>query len=196
MNSGKCKALNLFFTVINDSDHGHIHLDTNSINRNLRLSDNNRTVTCVKEEELYPHHQDRFDYWQVLCSTGLTGHCYWEVEWNGDVSIAVSYRGISRKGISNDCRFGFNNQSWSLICYIGFYYIIHNNIITHTSCPCGSSGRVGVYVDCPDGRLSFYEVSSDSMTLIHTVSTSFTDTLYPGFGFYGYIGSSVSLSPL
>uniref|UniRef100_A0A8C5GQM9 NACHT, LRR and PYD domains-containing protein 12-like n=1 Tax=Gouania willdenowi TaxID=441366 RepID=A0A8C5GQM9_GOUWI len=174
----------------------HIHLDTNSINRNLRLSDNNRTVTCVKEEELYPHHQDRFDYWQVLCSTGLTGHCYWEVEWNGDVSIAVSYRGISRKGISNDCRFGFNNQSWSLICYIGFYYIIHNNIITHTSCPCGSSGRVGVYVDCPDGRLSFYEVSSDSMTLIHTVSTSFTDTLYPGFGFYGYIGSSVSLSPL
>ncbi|XP_028298469.1 NLR family CARD domain-containing protein 3-like [Gouania willdenowi] len=174
----------------------HIHLDTNSINRNLRLSDNNRMVTCVKEEELYPDHRDRFDYYsQVLCSTGLTGRCYWEVEWNGDVSIAVSYRGIRRKGNSDYCWFGFNNQSWSLECNSGFYYFIHNNIITRTSCPCGSSGRVGVYVDCPDGRLSFYEVSSDSLTLIYTVCTSFTDTLYPGFGFW-LIDSSVSLSPL
>uniref|UniRef100_A0A8C5GP23 NACHT domain-containing protein n=1 Tax=Gouania willdenowi TaxID=441366 RepID=A0A8C5GP23_GOUWI len=174
----------------------HIHLDTNSINRNLRLSDNNRMVTFVKEEELYPDHQDRFDYYsQVLCSTGLTGRCYWEVERNEDVYIAVSYRGISRKGNSYDCWFGFNNQSWSLRCYSGFYDFIHNKIDTPTSCRCGSSGRVGVYVDCPDGRLSFYEVSSDSMTLIHTVCTSFTDTLYPGFGFWSY-GSSVSLSPL
>uniref|UniRef100_A0A8C5GTD1 NLR family CARD domain-containing protein 3-like n=1 Tax=Gouania willdenowi TaxID=441366 RepID=A0A8C5GTD1_GOUWI len=173
----------------------HIHLDTNSINRNLRLSDNNRKVTWVEEEELYPDHQDRFDYYcQVLCSTGLTGRCYWEVERNGDVNIAVSYRGIRRKGNSYDCWFGSNNQSWSLRCYSGFYYFIHNNIFTRTYCPCGSSGRVGVYVDCPDGRLSFYEVSSDSLTLIHTVCTSFTDTLYPGFGFW--FGSSVSLSPL
>ncbi|XP_028298084.1 NLR family CARD domain-containing protein 3-like, partial [Gouania willdenowi] len=173
----------------------HIHLDTNSINRNLRLSDNNRMVTCVKEKELYPDHQDRFDYCQVLCSTGLTGRCYWEVERNGDVYIAVSYRGISRKGDIYDCLFGFNNQSWSLRCYSDFYSFRHNKIETPTSCPCGSSGRVGVYVDCPDGRLSFYEVSSDSMTLIYTVCTSFTDTLYPGFGFW-FIGSSVSLSPL
>ncbi|XP_028297431.1 NLR family CARD domain-containing protein 3-like [Gouania willdenowi] len=174
----------------------HIHLDTNSINRNLRLSDNNRMVTRVEEEELYPDHQDRFDhYYQVLCSTGLTGHCYWEVEWNGDVNIAVSYRGIRRKGDSYDCWFGNNNQSWILRCYRGFYSFRHNNINTRTSCPCGSSGRVGVYVDCPDGRLSFYEVSSDSLTLIYTVCTSFTDTLYPGFGI-GFIGSSVSLSPL
>ncbi|XP_028297148.1 protein NLRC3-like [Gouania willdenowi] len=173
----------------------HIHLDTNSISRNLRLSDNNRMVTCVKKAELYPDHQDRFDYYQVLCSTGLTGRCYWEVEWNGYVIIAVSYRGIRRKGNRKDCRFGFNNQSWSLSCYSDFYYIIHNNIETPTSCPCGSSGRVGVFVDCPDGHLSFYEVSSDSLTLIHTVCTSFTDTLYPGFGIWS-IDSSVSLSPL
>ncbi|XP_028296546.1 protein NLRC3-like [Gouania willdenowi] len=173
----------------------HIHLDTNSISRNLRLSDNNRTMTCVKEKQLYPHHQDRFDSYQVLCSTGLTGRCYWEVERNGYISIAVSYRGITRKGDSYDCLFGFKNQSWSLGYDRGFYSIRHNNIDTPTSCPCGSSGRVGVYVDCPDGRLAFYEISSDSLTLIHTVCTSFTDTLYPGFGIWFY-GSSVSLSPL
>uniref|UniRef100_A0A8C5GW42 B30.2/SPRY domain-containing protein n=1 Tax=Gouania willdenowi TaxID=441366 RepID=A0A8C5GW42_GOUWI len=204
-------AVKLFSQTLNTlrADHGgeqrikagvrkyfcHIHLDANSINRNLRLSDNNRMVTRVKEEELYPDHQDRFYVCQVLCSTGLTGRCYWEVERNGDVYIAVSYRGIRRKGYTDDCVFGLNNQSWRLECYSGFYYFRHNNILTQTSCPCGSSGRVGVYVDCPDGRLSFYKVSSDSMTLIHTVCTSFTDTLYPGFGFWS-IGSSVSLSPL
>ncbi|XP_028296974.1 protein NLRC3-like [Gouania willdenowi] len=36
----------------------HIHLDTNSISRNLRLSENNRKVTFVKEKQLYPDHQD------------------------------------------------------------------------------------------------------------------------------------------
>ncbi|XP_028317606.1 NLR family CARD domain-containing protein 3-like [Gouania willdenowi] len=173
----------------------HIDLDTNSINTNLRLSENNRTVTRVKQEELYPYHHDRFDYYQVLCSSGLTGRCYWEVERNRDVYIAVSYRGIRRKGNSVDCWFGFNNQSWSLDCYDGFYSFRHNNRVTPISCPCPSSGRVGVYVDCPAGRLSFYEVSSDSLRLIHTVCTSFTDTLYPGFRI-GSIGSSVSLCPL
>ncbi|XP_028297464.1 NACHT, LRR and PYD domains-containing protein 12-like [Gouania willdenowi] len=198
-NSSGVRELDLSYNHPGDSAvkllSQHIHLDTNSIHRNLRLSDNNRMVTRVKEEELYPDHQDRFDYYQVLCSTGLTGHCYWEVERNGDVYIAVSYRGIRRKGDSYYCWFGCNNQSWSLRCNRGFYIFRHNNIVTRTSCPCGSSGRVGVYVDCPDGRLSFYEVSSDSMTLIHTVCTSFTDTLYPGFGIWSY-GSSVSLSPL
>uniref|UniRef100_A0A8C5GR80 E3 ubiquitin-protein ligase TRIM41-like n=1 Tax=Gouania willdenowi TaxID=441366 RepID=A0A8C5GR80_GOUWI len=152
---------------------------------------------CCFTHKLHPFFCPSLSYGgknSVLCSTGLTGHCYWEVERKGNVYIAVSYRGISRKGYSKDCVFGFNNQSWSLKCSRGFYTFRHNNIITHTSCRCGSSGRVGVYVDCPDGRLSFYKVSSDSMTLIHTVCTSFTDTLYPGFGFW--FGSSVSLSPL
>uniref|UniRef100_A0A8C5G819 B30.2/SPRY domain-containing protein n=1 Tax=Gouania willdenowi TaxID=441366 RepID=A0A8C5G819_GOUWI len=159
----------------------------------LRLSDNNRTVTYVKEEEPYPDHQDRFDYHQqVLSNTGLTGRCYWEVEWNGDVDISVSYRRIRRKGGSNDSVFGGNDQSWSLDCVRSFYYFYHNNKYTSTSCPCPSSGRVGVYLDCPAGRLSFYEVSSDSLRHIYSICSSFTEPLYPGFVFFSS-GSSVSL---
>ncbi|XP_028325847.1 NACHT, LRR and PYD domains-containing protein 3-like isoform X2 [Gouania willdenowi] len=171
----------------------HIQLDKNSINTKLRLSDNNRTVTYVKEEEPYPDHQDRFDYHQqVLSNTGLTGRCYWEVEWNGDVDISVSYRRIRRKGGSNDSVFGGNDQSWSLDCVRSFYYFYHNNKYTSTSCPCPSSGRVGVYLDCPAGRLSFYEVSSDSLRHIYSICSSFTEPLYPGFVFFSS-GSSVSL---
>ncbi|XP_062415702.1 NACHT, LRR and PYD domains-containing protein 3-like isoform X1 [Pungitius pungitius] len=169
-------------------------IDTNTVNRDLKLSDNNRKVTRVKEVQSYPDHQDRFDLCpQLLCGTGLTGRCYWEVEWSGRVYVSVSYRGIKRKGVSYDCWFGENHQSWSLICSYGDYYVLHNKTLTRIYSS-SSSGRVAVYVDCPAGSLSFFRVSSDSLIHLHTFSTTFTEPLYPGFRFSS--GSSVYLCPL
>ncbi|XP_062415537.1 NACHT, LRR and PYD domains-containing protein 3-like [Pungitius pungitius] len=195
-------------------------IDTNTVNRELKLSDNNRKVTRVKKEEYqsYPDHPDRFDSCrQLLCRTGLTGRCYWEVEWSGEIYVSVSYRGIKRKGIFYDCWFGYNHQSWSLICSAEGYSVRHNNTETRItsssffSSLSSSSGRVAVYVDCPAGSLTFYRVSSDTLIHLHTFSTTFTEPLYPGFGF-GFafslrsivrfffspgsvLGSSVSLCP-
>ncbi|CAK6979368.1 neoverrucotoxin subunit alpha-like [Scomber scombrus] len=105
-----------------------LELDPNTMNRNLKLSDNNRKVTYVEEDQSYPDHPDRFDYWdQLLCRNVLTGRCYWEVEWRGNVYISVSYRRISRKGNSDDCWFGGNDQSWSLRCSDDRYSVCHNN---------------------------------------------------------------------
>ncbi|XP_076734083.1 tripartite motif-containing protein 16-like [Maylandia zebra] len=57
-------------------------IDTNTVNTKLQLSDNNRKVTRVEEVQSYPDHPDRFDVCeQLLCRDGLTGRCYWEVEW-------------------------------------------------------------------------------------------------------------------
>ncbi|XP_050925091.1 NLR family CARD domain-containing protein 3 isoform X2 [Lates calcarifer] len=167
-------------------------IDTNTVNRFLKLSDNNRKVTRVEEDQSYPDHPDRFDQSpQLLCRTGLTGRCYWEVEWRGRVDISVSYRGIRRKGDSNDCGFGLNDQSWTLICSDDGYYFCHNK--TGTSISSSSvSNRVAVYVDCPAGSLSFYRVSSDSLIHLHTFNTTFTEPLYPGFWFWSS-GCSVSL---
>ncbi|XP_059212365.1 NACHT, LRR and PYD domains-containing protein 12-like [Centropristis striata] len=179
-------------------------LDTNTVNRNLKLSENNRKVTHVIEDQSYPDHPERFDYWeQLLCRDGLTGRCYWEVEWRGEVNVAVSYRGIRRKGYSADCVFGRNDQSWSLSCSDVGYSVWHNNIRTVLSSSSfslfslssSSSGRVAVYVDCPAGSLSFYRVSSDTLIHLHTFNTTFTEPLYPGFGFSSY-ESSVSLCPV
>ncbi|XP_068583581.1 protein NLRC3-like [Cebidichthys violaceus] len=171
-------------------------LDTNTVNRKLKLSDNNRKVTYVREDQSYPDHPDRFDYWfQLLCRTGLTGRCYWEVEWRRRVHISVSYRGIRRRGDSNDCRFGWNDQSWSLYCSDLGYSVYHNKTRTYiTSSSPSSSGRVAVYVDCPAGSLSFYRVSSDTLIHLHTFNTTFTEPLYPGFR--SWSGSSVSLCSL
>ncbi|CAI5670298.1 unnamed protein product [Oreochromis niloticus] len=174
-------------------------IDTNTVNTNLQLSDNNRKVTRVEEVQSYPDHPDRFDVCQLLCRNGLTGRCYWEVEWRGDVNISVSYRRIRRKGGSYDCVFGYNHQSWSLICsYDGPRYDRHNKIKTPISSSSSSSSsssvsnRAAVYVDCPAGTLSFYRVSSDTLIHLHTFNTTFTQTPYPGFMFW-IPGASVSL---
>ncbi|XP_044000352.1 NLR family CARD domain-containing protein 3-like [Gambusia affinis] len=168
-------------------------IDTNTVSRELKLSEDNRKVTRVMELQSYPDHPDRFDRPQLLCRTGLTGRCYWEVEWRGDVDISVSYRRIRRKGDSRDCWFGWNDHSWSLSCSDrGGYSVIHNNIETRLSSS-SVSNRVSVYVDCPAGILSFYRVSSDSLILLHTFNTKFTEPLIPGFGFWSSSGSSVFL---
>ncbi|XP_077950419.1 protein NLRC3-like isoform X8 [Gasterosteus aculeatus] len=174
-------------------------IDTNTVNRNLKLSDNNRKVTCVMEDQSHPDHPDRFDcYPQLLCRTGLTGRCYWEVEWSGYVNLSVSYRGIGRKGKGSDCLFGMNDQSWSLRCSDEGYSVRHNKkrtLITSISSS-SSSGRVAVYVDWPAGSLSFYRVSSDTLIHLHTFSTTFTEPLYPGVLFWYSSGSSMSLCSL
>ncbi|XP_034541077.1 E3 ubiquitin-protein ligase TRIM11-like, partial [Notolabrus celidotus] len=151
-------------------------LDSNTADRYLRLSEDNRKVTCEREDQSYPDHPDRFESCrQLLCRDGLTGRCYWEVEWRGRVHISVSYRGIRRKGVS-DCEFGFNDQSWSLICSDERYSVYHNKRVTVLPLSWSSdSHRVAVYVDCPAGTLSFYRVSSDSLIHLHTFRTSFTE---------------------
>ncbi|XP_035852534.1 NACHT, LRR and PYD domains-containing protein 12-like [Sander lucioperca] len=176
-----------------------LELDTNTLNGKLKLSDSNRKVTNVGGDQSYPDHPERFDFWsQLLCRDGLTGHCYWEVEKRGRVYISVSYREIIRRGGSKDCVFGGNDQSWSLRCDDVGYSVWHNN--SYTALLSSSvSDRVAVYVDCPAGSLSFYSVSSDSLILLYTFNTTFTQPLYPGFLLWsavGWSGSSLSLCPL
>uniref|UniRef100_A0A8C4P1B2 Protein NLRC3 n=2 Tax=Dicentrarchus labrax TaxID=13489 RepID=A0A8C4P1B2_DICLA len=173
-------------------------IDTNTVNRDIKLSDNNRKVTRVKEAQSYPDHPDRFDpYPQLLCRNGLTGRCYWEVKWTGEVHLSVSYKGIGRKKNREECEFGGNYQSWSLECYDGCYAVWHNNSGTsiYTS---SVSDRVAVYLDYPAGTLSFFAVSSDTLIHLHTFNTTFTEPVYPGFGFEFWFrsGSSVSLCTL
>ncbi|XP_016099996.1 tripartite motif-containing protein 16-like protein [Sinocyclocheilus grahami] len=167
-------------------------LDPNTAYKRLHLSESNRVITGSRTVQSYPDHPDRFDYWyQVLCRESVCGRCYWELQWSGNngVYISVLYKSISRKGRSNECLFGCNDQSWNLDCSPSSYSFTHNNI--RTDLPVKSiSSRIGVFVDHSAGTLSFYSVS-DTMSLIHTVQTTFTQPLYAGFGVYK--GSSVKL---
>uniref|UniRef100_A0A673I2X2 Uncharacterized protein n=1 Tax=Sinocyclocheilus rhinocerous TaxID=307959 RepID=A0A673I2X2_9TELE len=163
-------------------------LDPNTVNEYLRLSESNSVITYTYTEQPYPDHPDRFDVFQVLCRESVCGRCYWELEWSGSVLISVSYKSLSTKGWGNESVFGYNDQSWSLSCSPSRCSFIHNNIVTKL--PAVSSSRIGVFVDHSAGTLSFYS-GSDTMSLIHTVQTTFTQPLYAGF-LVDY-GSSVKL---
>ncbi|XP_067247271.1 tripartite motif-containing protein 16-like [Chanodichthys erythropterus] len=179
-------------------------LDLNTASENLCLTEENRMITNNDTEQSYPDHPDRFDFVsQVLCRESVCDRrCYWEIEWSGRVYISVSYKSISRKG-GNECWFGYNDQSWSLFCSFFSYSFNHNNIETKLPVkPIISSrigvydeddddddddlesfisSRIGVYVDHSAGTLSFYRVKRNTMILIHTVQTTFTQPLYLGF---------------
>ncbi|XP_073687335.1 tripartite motif-containing protein 16-like [Garra rufa] len=178
-------------------------LDPNTVSKHIRLSEGDRMAIYTKTVQPYPDHPDRFiHYCQVLCRESVCGCCYWELEWSGDdgVFISVSYKSISGKGSGDECVFGYNGQSWTLFCTPSSYSFWHNKrktalpvkpIISRVGV--NDVCRIGVYVDHRAGTLSFYSVS-DTMSLIHTEHTTFTQPLYPGFGIVP--GSSVKLCDL
>ncbi len=161
-------------------------MEPNTAHIYLALSEKNKVVTYMREEQPYPYHQERFDYHpQVLCRESLSGRCYWEAEWSGDADISVAYKGISRKGENDDCVFGCNKNSWSLFCSNNRFIARHNAKKTDIRVPSGSCRRVGVYVDVSAGMLSFYSVSdTHTLTHLHTFTSTFTEPLYAGFGLY------------
>ncbi|KAM4580644.1 protein NLRC3-like [Odontesthes bonariensis] len=159
-----------------------VSLDPNTVYTKLKLSENKKTVSLMTDEHPYPDHPERFDYWnQVMSRDALstTDRCYWEAEWEGAVYLAVTYKGIGRKGHFDDSCLGNNDQSWSLTSTDPCWSFLHNNNITSLYIP--TSSRVGVYLDWPASTLSFYSVSSEKLFHLHTIHTKFTEPLYPAF---------------
>ncbi|XP_053715324.1 tripartite motif-containing protein 16-like [Synchiropus splendidus] len=152
-----------------------ITLDPNTACSWLVLSEGNRKVRNIGEDQSPPH-PDRFtNYTEVLSKEPLTGRCYWEVERTKVIHVAVSYKNISRSG--EESRFGYNDKSWSLYCHDSGCSFTHNSIRTEVST--APPSRVGVYLDHSAGLLSFYSVSG-TMTLLHRVHTTFTQPLHAG----------------
>ncbi|XP_030256775.1 neoverrucotoxin subunit beta-like isoform X2 [Sparus aurata] len=174
-------------------------LDPDTANKQLILSEGNKKVTEGPGQQSYPRLPQRFDHWgQVLCREELTGRCYWEVEWKSpkvNVTVGVCYRGMSRKGDSDQSRLAGNKLCWCLR-YVQIpgpeeLFAEHDNQKHDLPVPPGPFTRLGVYLDWSAGTLSYYEVSSDTLSHIYTFHTKFTEPVYPAFG--PWQGSSVSL---
>ncbi|XP_063337287.1 probable E3 ubiquitin-protein ligase MID2 isoform X2 [Pelmatolapia mariae] len=163
--------------------YSKIEVDPDTVAACLYLSDTKKEISWRDKGQAHPDHPDRFTYFnQALCKEGLRGNYYWEVEWDGGiVEVAVSYRGIGRKGSGKDCCFGHNALSWKLICSPSGCTFWHNNL-HKGQIPPAVSGKVGVHLDYKEGTLAFYSVSGvESLTLLHQIQTTFTEPLYPGF---------------
>ncbi|KAM9848589.1 E3 ubiquitin-protein ligase TRIM65-like [Aulostomus maculatus] len=159
-----------------------LSLDPFSAHRELKLTEQNRTVSRTGELQSYPDHPDRFDSWgQVLCREGLRGRCYWESEWEGQqVVLGVTYESIKRKGSSNDSRLGHNTLSWCLQCSSSSAAFIHGNKQQPVTVPSGTkTRRIGIFLDHDAGLLCFYTVTPSGVQLLHEVETAFSQPLYP-----------------
>ncbi|XP_054462853.1 NACHT, LRR and PYD domains-containing protein 12-like [Anoplopoma fimbria] len=159
-------------------------LDPNTSHRNFFLSQDDKQV-IVRRRFSCPDHPDRFEHrHQVLCTSGLTGRCYWEVECGGPAYIGVTYRGIGRKGKNNDSLLGWNDKSWCLECNRNTAWYNGKGRVASPSSYHGPK-RLAVYLDWPAGSLSFYRVSSGALIHLHTFNHTFTEPLYPAFRVIG-----------
>ncbi|XP_051790765.1 tripartite motif-containing protein 16-like [Erpetoichthys calabaricus] len=173
-------------------------LDPNTANRRLSLSEGNRKATLMADVQMYTEHAERFDHRpQVLCKEGLLGsRFYWEVEWSGGgAEIGVAYKEIDRKDWSKEGRLGFNDKSWIVLCSDTSSCAWPDKIKLLAR----PDPKIGIYLNCLFGTLSFYNIS-DPMTLLYCFKSTFTEPLYPGFrlhyNFSGDSDSSVTICQL
>ncbi|XP_058482916.1 finTRIM family, member 82 [Solea solea] len=165
-----------------------LRLDPITAYKELFISESSRKVIRTRDLQPYGDNAERFDsFAQVLCREALSGgRFYWEIEWNGEFSIGVAYKSISRKGKGSLCLLGYNDKSWSLLCSDTGYSAWHNRVDKPVSGP--HSPRIGVYLDHTAGVLAFYSIGN-TMTLLYRFETTFVEPLYPGFG----VGTSVKI---
>ncbi|XP_028827868.1 NACHT, LRR and PYD domains-containing protein 12-like isoform X2 [Denticeps clupeoides] len=153
-------------------------LDPGTADMDLTLSEGNRTVTFVDRGFTRFPLPSR-DWEKVLCRecvSAASQRCYWEVDMRGvDVDVGVACEGNAGfwLGDSDGHRRGRGFAQEPASPYI--------------------SNRVGVYLDWSAGTVTFYSVSSDGLTHLHTFHSTFTQPLYPALRVRFGLFSSVTL---
>ncbi|KAF4075527.1 hypothetical protein AMELA_G00235460 [Ameiurus melas] len=108
--------------------------------------------------------------WEML----RDGRFYWEVQWSGFVSI----------GLNED---GFSVKALRFICHSLQYAATHEEnkrvktlYVVGAPDPSPGPKRFGVYLDYPEGTLSFYSISH-GMKHLYTFHTTFNEMVKPTF---------------
>ncbi|KAK9539462.1 hypothetical protein VZT92_004568 [Zoarces viviparus] len=167
-------------------------LDPNTAQNYLILSAGNKKAKYTSSWQYYPDHPERFEeHNQVMCREGLSGRHYWEVEWDQDIThlkhvfVAVVYKRIDRKGGGSDSYLLDDNVSWAFGQYSGrgkhTLEAFHNGKLMETYFPSDGCPTLGVYLDWHAGTLSYYKVSSNTLSHLYTFHTTFTEPVYPCF---------------
>ncbi|XP_053085781.1 NACHT, LRR and PYD domains-containing protein 3 isoform X1 [Pangasianodon hypophthalmus] len=114
---------------------------------------------------------------KVSCSEELTdGRFYWEVQWDGFVSIALK-----------EDKHRFRGKSLKFVCHSHQYAAIHEeNVRVKTlfavqPAPTPGLKTTGVYLDYPEGTLSVYSISSQGVNRLYTFHTTFNKPVIPEF---------------
>ncbi|KAM4750673.1 E3 ubiquitin-protein ligase TRIM39-like [Anableps anableps] len=156
-----------------------ITLDSSTAHPRLIISPDGKQVQCGDRHQLVPDNPERFD--RVVCvlaHQGFTsGRHYWEVDVGNktDWDLGVATRSVIRKGkIPVSPAYGY----WFLSLRDGTDYAFRTDPSTSLTVAIRPS-RIGIYIDCDNGLVSFYNV--EAKTVIYTFTDSFPDTIHPFF---------------
>ncbi|XP_039374236.1 butyrophilin subfamily 1 member A1-like [Mauremys reevesii] len=163
-------------------------LDPDTAHPSLLVYENQRSVKWRDLWQDVPDNPERFDC--ETCVLGLegftSGQHYWEVAFEGGRTwaVGVARESVRRKGWIN---FSPEEMIWAMDqCGGHFRACTSPNILLPLTV---SPGRIGVYLDYEQGRVSFYQPGMEAPIYIFT--TSFTGKLHPFFWVY----SPITLCP-
>ncbi|GCB61690.1 hypothetical protein scyTo_0014369 [Scyliorhinus torazame] len=156
-----------------------VTLDTETANPKLEVSKDLKNVRLTRTERRVDENDERFTVWEsVLGSEGFTsGAHYWEVEVEGNRhwTLGVATESMERK------------TDTELIPGKGFWTIGRakdkfqaNSANKFDICVHEIPRKIGVYLSCDSGIVSFY--SADTKSYVYTFTgCEFTEKLYPFF---------------
>ncbi|KAK2887359.1 hypothetical protein Q8A67_015587 [Cirrhinus molitorella] len=146
----------------------------------LILSEDRKQLKRGEKLQFYRNNSHRFDVWScVLAKDGYeSGRHYWEVNVgeNKDWKLGVVRESSQRKGL------------FDMTPAIGYYAVwwSGNNLRALTAPPLakvkvtGHLRRIGIYLDCEEGQLVFYNAKTGSE--VYSFTTAFSEKLFPLFG--------------
>ncbi|XP_039374241.1 butyrophilin subfamily 1 member A1-like [Mauremys reevesii] len=156
-------------------------LDPDTAHPSLLVSENRRSVKLRGLQQDVLDNPERFDC--ETCVLGLegftSGQHYWEVAFGGGRiwAVGVARESVRRKGWIN---FSPEEMIWAMDQYGGHFRACTSpDILLPLTV---SPGRIGVYLDYEQGRVSFYQPGMEAPVYIFT--TSFTGKLHPFFWVY------------
>ncbi|XP_061829463.2 bloodthirsty-related gene family, member 2 isoform X1 [Nerophis lumbriciformis] len=156
-----------------------INLSAKTAHPSLAVSEDRKQVRQTDKCHEVPQHPKRFDrVANVLAKESIgRGRCYWEVEVGEKTewSLGVVRQSINRKGRFTVCP---ANGFWTLSLKAGGQYVANSAPVTAVALE-QKPRKVGVFVDYPAGRVSFY--CAETGVHIHSFTDTFTDSLHPFF---------------
>ncbi|XP_071990827.1 E3 ubiquitin-protein ligase TRIM39-like [Engystomops pustulosus] len=170
-----------------------LSLDLKTVNKNLLVTGNHKCVKYQEEPLRLAPCLERFDSKPcVLATTGFRlGKYYWEVEVGGGIywTIGIARQSVRRKGM-------FRIEPQRGIWAIGLLGMYSDRYYAFTSPdtllnPKEQPERVGVYLNCDEGSVSFYNALSQE----HLFTFNFLkvpEKLYPFFC-VGALGTELKL---
>ncbi|XP_051994564.1 nuclear factor 7, ovary-like [Xyrauchen texanus] len=150
-------------------------LDPNTAHPNLILSDDLKSMSCSKNNQILPDNPERFDIYScVLGSEGFNSgtHC-WDVEVKDNICWTL---GVTTASNPRKRRVFFDTDVWSVANSNHGFISRCSSTVFHAK---QKLEHVRVHLDYDGGKVSFSDPVTN--THLHTFTQTFTHTLLPFF---------------